>query len=520
MNPDDPRWDLVRQYIQGNASSETIAELTVCLRADASFRAAFLEYLNVDLALSLAQEARDAGVPMPAAPRRSFGYRKFALAAGILIAVASLVLLNLRSDRPADPLATIVTSIHGQWSTGGEVADGEVLMAGTHEFQSGLIELRMSSGTTLIVQAPASVELSSPLSARLAYGNVVVRMPRGQSGFVVETPQMVVTDLGTELGVSVSSDSGSRVQVFDGAVRAEAGLHEPRQLMAGDSLQAGLDGTFQSSPFDAELFVRRLPPVPPRTMPSGVLYSKSSVHEVSLVRRQPPRIDGDLSDWNRAHAFRSACLPPYDQSYFIEGFMGYDEENLYLAAHVGDPEPMRNRSQGPLLFAGGSVIVRLAADRNLGWPLQAYSESASKRLRMARGDADNPGIISLVLTYDAVKEEPALTLQYGLSLQKPDATPPGWHGAFRRDANGRGYTLEYSIPWRFFHCEANLPRPGDALPCLWTVHWSDTEGRICRGQLIDVTNEDPQASLGISPANFFQYGPCWGRARVIGAEKN
>lgn len=255
-------------------------------------------------------------------------------------------------------------------------------------------------------------------------------------------------------------------------------------------------------------------------MPSGVLYSKSSVHEVSLVHRQPPRIDGDLSDWNRAHAFRSACLPPYDQSYFIEGFMGYDEENLYLAAHVGDPEPMRNRSRGPLLFAGGSVIVRLAADRNLGWPLQAYSKNASKRQRIARGDADNPGILSLVLTYDAVNEEPALTLQYGLSLQKPDATPHGWHGAFRRDANGRGYTLEYSIPWQFFHSEANLPRPGDALPCLWTVHWSDTEGRICRGQLIEVTNEDPQASLGISPANFFQHGPCWGRARVLGAEKN
>ena len=47
---------------------------------------------------------------------------------------------------------------------------------------------------------------------------------------------------------------------------------------------------------------------------------------------------------------------------------------------------------------------------------------------------------------------------------------------------------------------------------LWTVHWSDAEGRICFGQLIDVTNQNPPASPTLSPAAFFLSGPHWGRA--------
>lgn len=75
--------------------------------------------------------------------------------------------------------------------------------------------------------------------------------------------------------------------------------------------------------------------------------------------------------WNRTNAFRSACLPPYDDSYFVEGMMMYDTQHLYIAAHVGDPEPMRNVAHDTMEFAGGSVIVRVSTDRKLGWPLKA-----------------------------------------------------------------------------------------------------------------------------------------------------
>ena len=56
----------------------------------------------------------------------------------------------------------------------------------------------------------------------------------------------------------------------------------------------------------------------------------------------PPIIDGDLSDWDRSGAFYSACQPPYHENYYLEGMMMYDEQFVYIGAHVGDPAPMRS----------------------------------------------------------------------------------------------------------------------------------------------------------------------------------
>lgn len=52
MNPPDPREEWMQQYADGAASAETTASLEAALRADAEFRALFLEYLNLDGALS------------------------------------------------------------------------------------------------------------------------------------------------------------------------------------------------------------------------------------------------------------------------------------------------------------------------------------------------------------------------------------------------------------------------------------------------------------------------------------
>ena len=52
MNTNDSRFDWMRQYAEGTANAETTAMLEQALRDDAEFRALFVEYLNVDLALS------------------------------------------------------------------------------------------------------------------------------------------------------------------------------------------------------------------------------------------------------------------------------------------------------------------------------------------------------------------------------------------------------------------------------------------------------------------------------------
>jgi len=220
------------------------------------------------------------------------------------------------------------------------------------------------------------------------------------------------------------------------------------------------------------------------------------------------------TEWNRSTFFKSACEPPYAATYFVEGAMMYDATHLYVAAHVGDPEPMRNASGDDFLFAGGSVIVRLSTDRRLGWPLkgkhrQFWPANLSRELL---ADSTSERVTSLILWHDARSGRTSLHLQYSFELESPAATPAGWKGTFQKDADGLGYTLEYAIPWRLLHCENDPPRAGDVMGALWTVHWSDADGRICRGQLVDVSNPQARSRAGVHPPAFFLDGTTWGRA--------
>lgn len=48
-------------------------------------------------------------------------------------------------------------------------------------------------------------------------------------------------------------------------------------------------------------------------------------------------MDGDLSDGNLSGRCRSSGEPPFAENYYLEAAMMYDDWQLYIAAHVGDP---------------------------------------------------------------------------------------------------------------------------------------------------------------------------------------
>lgn len=442
-----------------------------------------------------------------------------AVLAVLVFAVASWVWLREPPRQPvakaAPVFAVVRETLRGRWADGREVRVSENVGRGSLKLQSGLISLAGADCVELLVEGPAIAEWLSDQRLRLTSGSVVVRMPQGRSGFVVETAQMRVTDLGTEFGVSVSPSGDERVQVYNGRVRAEtAASGEAQELHAGSALQCSADGELAPAAFVEDRFTRRMPRTAPAT-PGGPLYNRSVLESVEVVRATSEvSVDGRLAEWNRGAFFRSACEPPYAATYFVHGGMMYDAAHLYVAAHVGDPEPMRNAARAGFQFAGGSVIVRLAADRRLGWPLKGTGrpfrpQNPSPELL---ADSVNERVTSLILWFDATSGQAKLDLQHSFELQHRAAVPAGWQGEFRKDADGLGYTLEYAIPWRLLHCENDPPRGGDVLGALWTVHWSDVEGRICFGQLTDVTNQNPPVSAPDSPAAFFLSGPHWGRA--------
>jgi len=516
--------------LERQAAAEDRAEFLALLKAHPEFLPIYREQMRVHALLQCASESaghEEARDPRPRKePALVARWRpglpvRWSAAALLCAALAGLWLL--RSSAEPAGLATVRSCRHGQWADGSEIKVGAALKAGVCQWQSGLVELVTKDETVLLVEAPATLEMVNTLYARLIAGNVVVRMPKGRSGFVVETPGMKVFDLGTEFGVSTLPGGEARVQVFDGKVRAEASWTAVRkEVAAGETVRATAEGGLIAETYSERRFIRRFPPVsnPPRA--SGVLYSRSEVETVR-VAYAPPGVatDGNLNEWTNATPFRSACDPPFDGTYYLEGRMMYDAAHLYLAAHVGDSDPMCNAAPEGFEFAGGSVIVRVSMDQAQGWPLKgtmflngAYDYSRSRIGAATRSER----ITSLIMWYDAQASRARIKVERGIDQHAPVIDPPGWEGVFRRDADGRGYTLEYKVSWKLLNCADHPPQAGDSLAALWMVHWSDSEGRIARGQLVEVTNHRPHEGENLPPYLYFQNGPSWGQA-VYGAER-
>lgn len=275
--------------LNGTLSDEAARELDQWLLSHPGAIEHFLDYcqLHIDLAIDMrADQALD-----------SFRKRQEV--------VASAVGPQLASERSATvsprSLGTSRTSICGMsnWAVYGAAICGAMLIAvagigwwvneRTQENRAPLdatqlaalgtpaiSSVQLGSGTTtlelpdigsVVVEGPADFQLLGPMRARLNKGRIKVHVKKPSGyGFVVETPDGEVTDLGTEFGLDVASQTGTGLVVFQGSVDLRLGqspemIEDSRveRLFGGDgvwfskvgeldrvmSVATGTDGTFR-----------------------------------------------------------------------------------------------------------------------------------------------------------------------------------------------------------------------------------------------------------------------------------
>jgi hypothetical protein len=413
---------------------------------------------------------------------------------------------------------------------------GQLLEPGHIKILGGAIEMTLRNGVAIVLEGPGDLELRGELEAFLHSGRVVVRMPEGMSGFRLDTATTDVLDLGTEFAVKAGAGFVTDVQVYEGAVIAsgrspEAAGRFPKRLEAGQaarfSPQAAVEPETLS--FAESRFIRRLLPdlgIPQRapdtrdaTARAADLRQYGRAEQAAMIVTraiEPVRIDGRLDDWQAAAGFTASRDGSADCPEWADGRMMYDDEHLYIAAHVGDPAPMQSMID-PSLDAddgwrGGGVQVRLSTDRGMGWPVNANAPNYYAMRDIAptaeqKASATNPRLAHLTMWFHAPSQKACLTIAHGMLVSDLVVDPSGYRGGFVRDADGKGYVLEYAIPWRLLHCETDPPRAGDTLATAWQVHWSDAGGRLWRDQLIEVRNLDEPRRILI-----WERGATWGRA--------
>lgn len=460
---------------------------------------------------------------------RGFTRRRSAWA--IAAALALLLTLGgwwLKTGKPsadAPPPFARITRARSALMSGpaGGVQPGQALDPGRVSLIAGAVEITLRNGVTMVFEGPGDLELLTLMRAWLHSGQAVVRVPPGARGFQMETPGASVVDLGTEFAVKAGPGLGTDVQVYEGAVIntpkpvATAGGF-PQRLTAGKAVRfaPGTDRAPQLLAYAPDRFVRRLPVDEPieHDEPGSPLFNPARHEEIVVSRpERPVVIDGDLSDWSDVHVIRSARSDAAGE--FIEGRVRYDDQHLYLAAHIGDPAPLRNvvdpSTDGELGWRGGGLQVRLATNPALGWPVEGNSAAYYTMRRLATDEAQvakatDPHLVHLTLWHHAPTSQSCLHLGFGMDFHDGQANPPGYRAAYRRDADGRGYTLEYALPWSLLKAP-RPPQPGDLLAMSWTVHWSDAGGRLWRGQWVELRNSAEPVRI-----HTWEHAATWGKA--------
>jgi ferric-dicitrate binding protein FerR (iron transport regulator) len=103
--------------------------------------------------------------------------------------------------------------------TGPSIALGDELHSGQQlDLVAGAAEITFDSGAQIVVEAPASMEVTSAWNAVLRRGTLKATVPAQAVGFRVANAAVEVVDLGTEFSMIVDESGGTEVFVLKGAV--------------------------------------------------------------------------------------------------------------------------------------------------------------------------------------------------------------------------------------------------------------------------------------------------------------
>ena len=300
--------DAVAAVCHGLAGDEQMRALNELLRANSAARDDYL--LRVELHARLAShrdlfasnsvkaadamaasiDRRNAGNIIPR-PRHTYTRRQVATwavsftACFLILAAAGWHLLkphNLR--RPTSTAVAVLNyAVKARWASAADArAVGSALEPGWLRLKAGLVQVTFYSGARMVIEGPAQVQLISPSEAFCDSGRIMADVPPQARGFSVSSPQMKVTDLGTEFGLDVRA-AAAAVLVFKGNVEYQVAAALNQNLKAGEAAVVDQTGATQLIPANPEAFAN--------------LFDLQRKWQAMLARR--------YEDWRTANARRN-----------------------------------------------------------------------------------------------------------------------------------------------------------------------------------------------------------------------
>jgi hypothetical protein len=260
----------LQDLFEGQLAGEAFDGLQDELRRNPEARATYREYLLLEHTLKFRSKGVDMlrVVPMDRVnERRQRRVMKIAgLSAAAVLALAAVVMTLIFAPNPP-PTVAFETSpgtelLMSHRLTGDSPPNGQVMEPGSRlQLKRGTVELQFASGVRGIVRGPADLTLQREDLLSLRRGTVWFRVPSKAVGFQVITPDLVLTDLGTEFGIITKPNFLDEVHVFTGEVEVlnSHGLRKTEVLTAGHARNAGPAGRWNEIPVSRDPFLTKLP---------------------------------------------------------------------------------------------------------------------------------------------------------------------------------------------------------------------------------------------------------------------
>lgn len=231
--------ELAERYCDGRLNEAETTALDERLKTDADARRVFAECLHLSAELrheSQASIAADA----PASRATSSSSKWWRYAAAIVLSLGIGMAMSPRAKQ-APTVATLVKAQQCQWAGSSlPTVEGARLSPGMLDLIEGLATVKFDSGAELVLEAPATVEVTDAMNCRLLRGTIVADVPPSAIGFTVDTQDAKVVDYGTKFGVSKGEDGKYMVQVLEGLVEVNHKAdNETKKLHKGETFDRG-----------------------------------------------------------------------------------------------------------------------------------------------------------------------------------------------------------------------------------------------------------------------------------------
>lgn len=271
MTPKD-RSNLIEQLLDGEISEADFLRLEAELTVDAAARQEYYDRVALSVLLEAESATRQDSLPQAPTrrPRTTIPLTRFGFAVAVAAAIAMMLTIGYLSvfrnnnDRIADitpPMeqeasgyAVIAGQSEATWRDGQFLPNGSLVPEGQLHLASGIVQLELFSGVTVIIEGDAEFSLLSPMEMSVARGNVRARVPEPAHGFRIQTRDGQVVDLGTDFAVSVTAEQ-SEVHVLEGEVEWHPRLSNKKVMREGKAVRRSLAGVETEIEADTDRFI-------------------------------------------------------------------------------------------------------------------------------------------------------------------------------------------------------------------------------------------------------------------------